>query len=151
MAKRRRMSNPVFFNHFAAAEPSATVCIVHGTLCNHPSFYFATTANSCGCEFRPREFRSVSAEPLAATRGTLTEKHYSNLSCNILSVQEMQLETAFSNQARLLRTQTEQGLQKSNWCNERVKERKNCVFTKKRDNNKLTKESNKSSLLFGQF
>jgi len=27
----------VFFNHFAAAEPSANVCIAHGTLCSDPS------------------------------------------------------------------------------------------------------------------
>jgi len=30
----------------------------------------ATTEQNCGCEFRPRKFRPVSAEPLAATRGT---------------------------------------------------------------------------------
>ena len=41
----------------------------------------ATTALNRGCEFRPRPFQSVSAEPLAATRGTLrfretaVEKH----------------------------------------------------------------------------
>jgi len=27
---------PVFFNLFAAAEPSANVCVTHGTLCNDP-------------------------------------------------------------------------------------------------------------------
>jgi len=31
----------------------------------------ATTAYYCDCEFRLGQFRSVSAEPLAATRGTL--------------------------------------------------------------------------------
>jgi len=30
-----------------------------------------TTAQNCGCEFRPRQFLSVSVEPLAATHGTL--------------------------------------------------------------------------------
>jgi len=29
----------VFFNLLAAAEPSANVCIVHGTLCNDTSVY----------------------------------------------------------------------------------------------------------------
>jgi len=35
----------------------------------------ATTAQLCGCTLRPKQFRSVSAEPLAATRGTPVEKH----------------------------------------------------------------------------
>jgi len=30
-------SAAVFFNLFAAAEPSANVCVAHGTLCNDPS------------------------------------------------------------------------------------------------------------------
>jgi len=30
-------SKPVFFNLFAAAEPSATICVAHGTLWNDPS------------------------------------------------------------------------------------------------------------------
>jgi len=33
-----------FFNIFAATEPSENVCVVHGTLCNDPSVYIATTA-----------------------------------------------------------------------------------------------------------
>jgi len=41
----------VFFNLFAAAEPSANVCATHETLCNVPSVYIATTAQNCGCEF----------------------------------------------------------------------------------------------------
>jgi len=36
--------NAVFFNHFAAAEPSVYICVAHGTLCNDPSVYIATTA-----------------------------------------------------------------------------------------------------------
>jgi len=32
-------STPVNFNHFAAAEASANVCVVHGTLYNDPSVY----------------------------------------------------------------------------------------------------------------
>ena len=36
--------NPVYFNYFAAAEPSANVYVAHGTLCNDPSVYIATTA-----------------------------------------------------------------------------------------------------------
>jgi len=36
--------NAVFFNYFAAAEPSANVCVAHGTLCNDPSVYIATAA-----------------------------------------------------------------------------------------------------------
>jgi len=36
--------NAVFFNHFVAAEPSVNVCVAHGTLCNDPSVYIATTA-----------------------------------------------------------------------------------------------------------
>jgi len=58
----------VFFNHFAAGEPSANVCVAHGTARNDPSVYIATTAQNRGCEFRPRQFRSVSGEALAATR-----------------------------------------------------------------------------------
>jgi len=34
----------VFFNLFAAAEPSTNVCIAHRTLCNDPSVFIATTA-----------------------------------------------------------------------------------------------------------
>jgi len=33
----------VFFNLFAAEEPPANVCVAHGTLCNDPSVYIATT------------------------------------------------------------------------------------------------------------
>jgi len=62
--------NAVFFNHFAAAEPSVNVCVARGTLHNDQSVHIATTAQNCGCEFRLRQFRSVSGEPLAATRGT---------------------------------------------------------------------------------
>jgi len=69
----------VFFNLFPAAEPSANVCLAHGTLCNHPSVYIAITAQNCGCEFRPRQFWSVSAKPLAVTRGNPVEKHCSEL------------------------------------------------------------------------
>jgi len=58
-------STPVFFNLFAAIEPSAKICIAHGTLCNDPGVYIATTTQNCGCEFRPRQARSVRAEPLA--------------------------------------------------------------------------------------
>jgi len=65
----------VFFNLFAAAESSTNVCVVHGTLCNDPSVYIPTTQN-CGCEFCPRQIRSVSAEPLTATRGIPVEKHW---------------------------------------------------------------------------
>jgi len=66
----------VFFNLFAAAEPSANVCVARGKLGNDPSVYIATTAKNCGCEFPPRQIRSVSAEPLAANRGTPVEKHW---------------------------------------------------------------------------
>jgi len=34
----------VFFNLFAAAKPSANVCVAHGILCNDPSVFIATTA-----------------------------------------------------------------------------------------------------------
>jgi len=53
--------------------------------CNDQSVYIATTAQNCGREFRPRQFRSISAEPLAATRGTqrfrgtTVEKHCPNV------------------------------------------------------------------------
>jgi len=71
------ISRPVFINLFAPAEPSANVCVAHVTLrndssvcptfCNKPvkQWYsgIATTAHNCGYEFRPRQFRSVSAEP----------------------------------------------------------------------------------------
>jgi len=64
----------MFFNLFAAEDPSANVCVAHGTLCNDLSVYIATTAKNCGREFRPRQFRSISAEPLAAIRGELQLK-----------------------------------------------------------------------------
>jgi len=66
----QQYANAVFFNHFAAAEPYVNVCVVHVTQYNDPSVYIAITAQNCRCEFRPRQFRSVSAEPLTATRGT---------------------------------------------------------------------------------
>jgi len=77
--------NAVFFIHFAAAEPSINICVGNGTQYNGPSVYIAITAQNCGCEFRPRQFRSVSAEPLTATRGTYrfrgttVEKHCPNV------------------------------------------------------------------------
>jgi len=58
----------VFFNLFAAAEPSANVCIAHETWCNGLSVHIATTAQNCGCEFRLRQFQSVSAEPSGTLR-----------------------------------------------------------------------------------
>jgi len=33
----------MFFDLFAAAKPSANVCVAHGTLCNDPSVNIATT------------------------------------------------------------------------------------------------------------
>jgi len=60
----------VLLNLFAAAEPSANTCVAHGTLCNDPNVYIATTTLNWDYKFRFRQFRSVSAEPLAATRGT---------------------------------------------------------------------------------
>jgi len=65
----------VLFNLFAAAEPSVNVCVAQGTQYNETSVYIATTPQNCGCEFRSRQFRSFSAEPPAATRGTPVEKH----------------------------------------------------------------------------
>jgi len=35
----------------------------------------ATTVLKRGCKFRPRQFRFVSVEPLAASRGTPVENH----------------------------------------------------------------------------
>ena len=52
----------MFFNLFAAAEPSVNVCVAHGTLSNDLSVYIATTAQNCGWEFRSRQIRSVSAK-----------------------------------------------------------------------------------------
>jgi len=58
----------VFFNLFAAAEPSANVCVARGTLCNDSSVY----PTFCYKPDRQKwQFRSVLAEPLASTRGTL--------------------------------------------------------------------------------
>ena len=70
------MHTAVFFNLFAAAEPSTNACVARETLCNDPSVYIATTAQNGGCEFPPRQIRSVSAEPPAANRGTPIEKHW---------------------------------------------------------------------------
>jgi len=33
----------LFFNLFAATEPTANVCVAHETLCNDPGVYIATT------------------------------------------------------------------------------------------------------------
>jgi len=71
----------VFFNLFAAAQPSANVWVAHGTLCNDPSVCIATIAQNYGCEFHPRQFWSVLAEPLAAIHGTLVEKHCLRVFC----------------------------------------------------------------------
>jgi len=38
------LGTPVFFNPFAAGEPSAIVYVAHGALCNDPTIYIATTA-----------------------------------------------------------------------------------------------------------
>jgi len=55
---------------FLAVGLSANVRVAHGNLCNDPIVHIVTTAQNCGREFRPRQFRFVSAEPLAVTRGT---------------------------------------------------------------------------------
>jgi len=75
----RQYHNAVFFNHFTAPEPTVNVCVPHGTQYNDPSVHIATTAQNCDREFRPRQFQPVSAEPLAATRGTTVEKHCLNV------------------------------------------------------------------------
>jgi len=41
--ERSNVIQSVFFNLFAAAKPSVNVCVAHGTLCNYPSVYIATT------------------------------------------------------------------------------------------------------------
>jgi len=46
------MDTAVFFNLFAAVEPSANACVAHGTQRNGPSVCIATTAT---CEFPPRQ------------------------------------------------------------------------------------------------
>jgi len=71
MPSQKSAVKQCFSAFFAATEPSANDCVVHGTLCNDSSAFIATTTQNYGREFRPRIFRSVSAEPLAATRGTL--------------------------------------------------------------------------------
>jgi len=65
----------MFFNLLAAAEPSVNVYVAHGTLCDDPSVYIATTAQNCGCEFRLWQFRSVSDpwQPLVEPRLKNTE------------------------------------------------------------------------------
>ena len=67
-ASHETLRRTVFFGVFAAAEPSVNVCVAHWTICNDPSVCIAATAYSCGCEFRPRQFRFLSAKPLTATR-----------------------------------------------------------------------------------
>jgi len=69
---------------FAAVKPSVNVCVAHGTSCDDPSVCIAVTAMNCVGEFRPRQFRPVSAEPpwqpLAEPRGSVeppVEKHCS--------------------------------------------------------------------------
>jgi len=67
------MDTAVFFNLFAAAEPSANVCVARGTLCNDPSVYIATTAKNCGCKFPPNKFglfRRNPWQPIAGTWGS---------------------------------------------------------------------------------
>ena len=67
----QQQPNTVFFSHFAAAEPSVNVCVAHGTLCNDPGVYIATTAQNSDCEFRPGNFclfRLNPLQPLAEPR-----------------------------------------------------------------------------------
>jgi len=63
-----KLSTSVFFNLSAAEEPSANVWVAHGTLCNDPSVYIARTAQNCGCDFRPRQFRPISRTPGSHSR-----------------------------------------------------------------------------------
>jgi len=77
----------VFFNLFAAAEPSASVCVAHGTLCNNPSVYtLFVISQMCGNAASMLYFY-VSAEPLADTRGTSVEKHCCVLINNLVVMQ----------------------------------------------------------------
>jgi len=81
----------VFFHLFAAPEPSANVYVAHGTLHNDSSVYpicsnkpvkqwYCFNRIELLLRISPRQFWSVSAEPLAVTRGTLrlilVEKHW---------------------------------------------------------------------------
>jgi len=46
----------VFFNLFAAMEPSANVCVAHGTLCSDPTFYSAKPLRTVFANFVPGQF-----------------------------------------------------------------------------------------------
>jgi len=85
-------SMALFFNISAAVEPSANVCVAHGTLCNGPNVcptfcnqpvrqWYCYNCIELWDEIRPANFRFFPVEPLAATHGTLrfhgisVEKH----------------------------------------------------------------------------
>jgi len=61
----------VFFNLSAAAEPSANVCVAHGTLCEGPSLHLAFCNKPMARNVASMLYFYISAEPLAGTRGTL--------------------------------------------------------------------------------
>ena len=52
------------FYLFAAAEPSANVCVAHGALWDDPSVCIVATAWKCGCKFCHRQFRRNPWQPL---------------------------------------------------------------------------------------
>ena len=49
-------ANPVFFNLFVAAEPSASICVAHGALCNGPTLYSAKPLRTVFANFVPGQF-----------------------------------------------------------------------------------------------
>ena len=61
----------VFFNLFAAAEPSANVCVAHGTICNDSSVYLTFIINQMSRYVASMFYFYGSAESLGATRETL--------------------------------------------------------------------------------
>ena len=74
---------------FAAAEPSANVCIAYAmiqasvlrSVINLWNSDIATRPLNCGCEFRPRQFRG---EPLEATHRTPVERHWATDSSSVI-------------------------------------------------------------------
>jgi len=84
-----------------SAKPSAHVRVACGIPCIDPSVYVATTAQKGVCEFRPRQFRSVSAnfglfrrnprQPLAELRLKNTAPESANVGKHFLGCSAFQI------------------------------------------------------------
>jgi len=67
-----------FFNLFAAREPSANVCVAHGTLCNDPSVY-PTFSNKSLKQWYWYKNRTVDANFIPGNFGQFQWNHWQPL------------------------------------------------------------------------